>query len=192
MICFEVLLLAFALSIDAFVVSFSCGLTVNKKQRKNAIKMAAANGFAQFLMPVLGWFGTSSISEYVKSFDHWIVFLVFLLLGINFIKEAMREKDEEEACKLVGGTLSLKILIIASFATSVDAFAAGISIYFMQVSIWVVAFVIGVITFINSYIGFRASKFLRKIPAKYIEVAAGAILITLGTKILIEHLLGYA
>lgn len=189
MIWFEILLLAFALSIDAFVVSFSCGCMVHKEHKKNAFKMAGANGFAQFTMPVLGWFGTNSIGEYVKSFDHWIVFFVFLVLGVKFIKDALEE--EEKSCELPK-SVTFKVLLIASFATSIDAFAAGVSIYFMPVSIWAVALAIGLVTFINSFIGFRLSRIFKKFKSKYLEVSAGVILITLGTKILIEHLLVYA
>ena len=190
MIWFEIFLLALALSIDAFIVSFSCGLVVKKNRNKNAYKMAAANGFAQFAMPVLGWYGTNTISSYVKAFDHWIVFLVFLALGLKFIKDAMEDKEVE--CELpTKKHITFKVLLIASFATSIDAFVAGVSLYFMPVSIWIAGIVIGIVTFINSYIGFKMNRLFKKIPRKYIEVFAGVILITLGTKTLIEHMLSH-
>lgn len=182
---FEIFLLAVALSIDAFVVSFSCGIMVNKKHKKNALKMSFANGFAQFVMPVLGWYGVNIVGDYVKAFDHWIVFLVFLALGVKFIKDALEKK--EQSCNLPK-KITFKILLIASFATSIDAFAAGISIYFMHISIWTTSIVIGIVTFINSFIGFRISLIFKKLSTKYIEVFAGLILIALGTKTLIEHL----
>lgn len=189
MIWFDVFLLAVALSIDAFIVSFSCGLVVKKNKKKNGYKMAAANGFAQFAMPVLGWYGTNTIGDYVGAFDHWIVFFVFLILGLKFIKDAMENK--EASCNLPVKHITFKVLLIASFATSIDAFVAGVSLYFISVSIWLAAILIGVVTFINSLIGFRMNKLFKKIPTKYIEAAAGVILITLGTKILIEHLLSH-
>ncbi|MDD4556462.1 MAG: manganese efflux pump MntP family protein [Alphaproteobacteria bacterium] len=190
MIWFEVFLLALALSIDAFLVSFSCGLVVKKNKVKNAYKMAFANGFAQFAMPVLGYYGTSAVSGYVKAFDHWIVFFVFLALGVKFILDGL--EDKEIACEISSKKkITFKILLIAAFATSIDAFAAGVSLYFIPVSIWLAGLMIGVVTFINSYIGFRLNRLFKKIPTKYIEVFAGVILITLGTKVLIEHMLSH-
>lgn len=190
MIWFEVFLLAIALSIDAFIVSFSCGLVVKKDRKKNGYKMAAANGFAQFAMPVLGWYGTNTISDYVKAFDHWIVFFVFLALGIKFIKDALENKDAN--CDIsTKKHITFKVLLIAAFATSIDAFVAGVSLYFIPVSIWSAGLMIGIVTFINSLIGFRMNKMFKKIPTKYIEVTAGVILITLGSKVLIEHLLSH-
>ncbi|MDR1693934.1 MAG: manganese efflux pump MntP family protein [Lactobacillaceae bacterium] len=189
MIWFEVFLLAVALSIDAFIVSFSCGLVVNKNKKKNGYKMAAANGFAQFAMPLLGWLGTKTISGYVQAFDHWIVFFVFLILGLKFIKDAMEEKAS--TCELPRKNITFKVLLIAAFATSIDAFVSGVTLYFMPVSIIFAAMMIGIVTFINSLIGFRLTHIFRKIPTKYIEIFAGVILITLGSKVLIEHILNH-
>ncbi|MFV0626897.1 MAG: manganese efflux pump MntP family protein [Alphaproteobacteria bacterium] len=190
MIWFEIFLLSLALSIDAFLVSFSCGAVVKKNKNKNAYKMAAANGFAQFAMPVLGWYGTNSISDYVKIFDHWIVFMVFAALGLKFIKDALEDKPVE--CEVPNKKhITFKVLLIAAFATSIDAFVAGVSLYFMPVSIWLAGIMIGIVTFINSYIGFKMNRLFKKIPTKYIEIFAGVILITLGTKTLIEHMLSH-
>lgn len=190
MIWFEIFLLALALSIDAFIVSFSCGLVVKKNKEKNSYKMAAANGFAQFAMPVLGWYGTQTINNCIgaiTAFDHWVVFFVFLALGIKFIMDALEDRDT--TCELPRKNITFKILLIAAFATSIDAFVAGVSLYFIPVSIWYASIMIGVVTFINSFIGFRMNKIFKKIPTKYIEISAGVILITLGSKTLIEHML---
>lgn len=186
MVWFEIFLLAVALSIDAFLVSFSCGLVFTKNQNSNAIKMASANGLAQFVMPVLGWYGTNTVGNYVKAFDHWIVFIVFLILGLKFIKDAL--EDKETTCDISAKTITFRVVLISAFATSIDAFAAGISLYFIPVSVWIAGVAIGIVTFINSYVGFRMNRLFKKLPTKYIEIFAGSILILLGTKTLIEHL----
>ena len=76
----DVFLLALALSVDAFVVAFSYGLIIKKGKGKSALKIAAAAGTGQFVMPVLGWYGARSIYDQIAAVDHWIAFFVFLML----------------------------------------------------------------------------------------------------------------
>ena len=80
------------------------------------------------------------------------------------------------------------MLLMLGLATSIDACVAGVTLYFTSVPIMAAATVIGIITFINSLIGFRLSSCLQKLPTKYLELAAGVILIFLGVKVLLEHL----
>ena len=181
----DIILLALALSVDAFVAAFSYGLVIRKRPFVNALKLAAATGIGQFVMPVIGWLGTKSVHVYIEAFDHWIAFLVFLALGLNIIGNALtpqKEDDGKESC------LNFKTLLMIGIATSIDACVAGVTLYFTNVSIWTAAALIGLITFINTVIGFRLSCCLQKLPTKYLEIGAGIVLILLGAKVLIEHL----
>src|SRR5574344_2060284 len=92
----DILILAIALSIDACVVSFSNGLIFTNNKRINSFMLAASVGFFQFLMPVLGFFFAQSVNKYVEPYDHWIVFAIFVLLGLKFIKDAFKEEKEEK------------------------------------------------------------------------------------------------
>ena len=111
---FSVFLLALALSVDAFAVAFSYGLVIKKDVASSAAKLGAATGAGQFVMPLLGWLATDSVHRYVEAFDHWIAFVVFLLLGLNVIRGALGGEE----CEKPGPKLSLKLLSVVAVATS--------------------------------------------------------------------------
>ena len=174
----QIILLAIALSIDAMAVSFSQGLIFKKNKRKNSLILAFFLGFFQFLMPILGYFLSYTVYEYLKIVNTWIVFGIFIFLGIKFIKEAFEEK-RTPSC------ISMACLLLIGIATSIDAFSAGISLMLAGNHIAKPALLIGLITFVNSIGGFNLAKFFRKLPSKALEITAGAALILLGFKALI-------
>lgn len=181
----EIIFLAIALSIDAGVVSFSQGLIFNQNKLKNSLLLAFCVGFFQFLMPLLGWYATRGIYKYVETFDHWIVFTIFLALGAKFIYDAMQNDDKE---KELVNCISFKCLILLSIATSIDALAAGSTLFLLKVEVIIPAIIIGVLTFVNSILGFWSGYLFKKFPSKWLEITAGVILIGLGVKVLAEHL----
>ncbi len=185
------LILAVALSIDAMVVSFSQGLIFLKNKRKNSFMLAFSVGLFQFLMPVIGWYLAKFIYNYVSAFAGWIAAVIFFLLGAKFIKDALTKKDEETPdgaqCTIASDyKISLKFLFLVSLATSIDALAAGMSFNFLKMPILIPAIIIGVVTFINSLIGFWCGYCFKQFNSTKMEVFAGAILIVLAVKVLIE------
>ena len=180
-----VVLLAFALSADAFTVAFSYGLILKKKTLHNGLKLGAATGLGQFVFPIIGWLATGSVHKYIEAVDHWLAFTVFFILGLNVIIAALRGEDENVK---LPKKLTLKTLFVIGVATSIDACVSGISLYFMPVNSIASALVIGLICFVCTLCGFCASCCLKKLPTKVMQIAAGIILILLGCKILYEHL----
>lgn len=178
----DILILAVALSIDACVVSFSNGLVFTQNKRVNSLMLAFAVGFFQFLMPVIGFFAAQTVSKYVEPYDHWIVFLIFVLLGAKFIKDAFKEEKEEK----IECFMCFKYILLVAVATSIDALGAGVTIAFTKTQIWFPAIIIGVVTFINSLLGFWGGHLFKKFPTKYLEISGGLILIGLAFKILFE------
>jgi len=175
----QIILLAIALSIDAMTVSFSQGLLFKTNKRKTSFMLAFFFGFFQFLMPVIGYFCSLSVYNYLKVVNTWIIFCIFMFLGVKFIKEAFEEKEEKVCC------LGLACLFTLAIATSIDALGAGISLCFSQVNIWFPAILIGIITFINSLIGFWGGFLFRRFSPKYLEILSGLILIGLAIKALV-------
>ena len=180
----DIIILAIALSIDACVVSFSNGLIFTQNKRVNSLMLATSVGFFQFLMPVIGFFLAQSVNKYVEPYDHWIVFVIFVLLGANFIKGAFEEKEEEK----INCYLCFKYILLVSIATSIDALGAGVSIAFTGTKILIPAIIIGIITFFNSLLGYWSGYLFKKFPTKNLEISGGAILIMLAFKILFESL----
>lgn len=144
--------------------------------------LACAVGLFQFLMPVIGFFAAQTVSKYVEPYDHWIVFIIFVLLGAKFIKDAFKEEKKEK----IDCYMCFSYIMLVAVATSIDALGAGVSIAFTKTQIWFPAIIIGVVTFINSLLGFWSGYLFKKFPTKYLEISGGLILIMLAFKILFE------
>ena len=174
----EVLLLAFALSIDACVVSFSYGIKGVQNPIKSALSLAVFTGGFQALMPFVSGVCTNCVRCYIEPYAKWIVFAIFLYLGINFIKESFENKN-------VSKDLSLTVLFLIAVATSIDAFSAGISLCLKLDSIVLPVLLIGIITFTNSIIGFSIGRIFKHLNTKFLEILGGIILIVLALKVII-------
>ena len=171
----ELFILAVGLSMDAFAVSVCKGLAMKQITFKNAAIVGAWFGGFQALMPLIGWLLGSRFKSYITAIDHWIAFVLLLIIGANMIKESF-DKSEESA----NASLGFKIMLMLAIATSIDALAVG--------NIWWAVIFIGSITFTLSAIGVKVgSVFGVKYKSKA-ELAGGIILILIGTKILLEHL----
>ena len=185
MTIWEILLLALALSADAFAVSVCNGLTAGGSKKMNFI-MAGSFGLAQALFPLIGLaLGTAFLSLIAK-FDHWIAFGLLLVLGAKMLFDAKKGDGE---CEI--GQLTYKTVAVQAVATAIDALAAGIGFAALQVEPFSTVAIIGAVTFAVSLAGvFAARKLAQK--SKRIcgisRVAGGLILIGIGVKILIQHL----
>lgn len=172
----DILVLAVALSIDACVVAFAYGLIFTSERTKNSLLLSSFCGFFQGIMPIIGYFALKSFTKTIEPYSEWIVFTIFLLLGLNFIKDALKNECEEISC------LGLKCLFSIAFATSIDALAAGASIALKHDTIWFPAGIIALVTFINSMVGFWSGNCLKKFPTKILKFFAAFLLIFLAFK----------
>lgn len=171
-----IILLAIALSIDACAVSFAHGLIMHENRVKNALLLAVFTGMAQALMPIIGYFVTQPFYKTIEPVGKWIVFSIFLYLGIKIIQEAFEKDKEVPLC------LSILCLFMIAIATSIDALAAGVTLALTSSKIFFSAIIIGCTTFIFSLFGFTSGCFLKKFPTMYLEIFAGIILILLALK----------
>ena len=179
----EIFFLAIGLAMDAFAVSICKGLSMKKMEWKKAIITALYFGIFQALMPVIGYLLGVGFEEKITSIDHWIAFGLLSIIGINMIKEAFEDKQDEE-----NDSVDFKSMIVLAVATSIDALAVGITFAFLRVNVIFSVIIIGIITFIISMCGVKIGNvFGDKYEAKA-EIAGGTILILLGLKILLEHL----
>ncbi|MDO9457114.1 manganese efflux pump MntP family protein [Nocardioides sp.] len=178
-------LIALGVSADAFAVALGKGLTTRRLRPGYAVALALTFGLFQAGMPVLGWLLGIGLRDYVTEVDHWIAFVLLGLIGVNMIREALSDDEDEEGDD---GRIPLRELLVLGVATSIDALAVGITLAFVDVSIVGAAALIGVVTFalslVGVYLGHRAGARFRG-PA---EVVGGLILIGIGTKILLDHL----
>lgn len=184
---------AFALSMDAFAVSITKGMTIKNLKKSTALKMALAFGVFQGAMPLLGWALGISFESYIKSIDHWIAFILLGFIGFNMIKGFFDDRKEGKESELEFSAtadvddLSNKEIIMLAVATSIDALAVGISFAFLNVSIIPAASIICIITFLVCVVGVFVGNKVGDIFNGYAELVGGVILILIGFNIFNEH-----
>ena len=177
------LTLAVGLAMDAFAVSICKGLAMREKVLKKGIIVGLWFGGFQALMPTIGFFLGTQFKDQITSIDHWIAFVLLGLIGINMVKEAL-SNDEEQA----DDSIAVKEMFMLAVATSIDALAVGITFAFLNVHIVSAASMIGVCTFLISFVGVKIGNIFGTKYKSMAELAGGIILILLGFKILFEHL----
>ncbi len=180
-----IILIAVGLAMDAFAVSISNGFTMKRFHIQQALRISLFFGMFQAIMPLVGWFAGLSVREYIACVDHWIAFGLLCFIGSKMIYEAMvmdsgRNENDRDA-------RNLYILLMLSVATSIDALAVGLSLTFLRISIITPVVIIGVITFLFSFVGVYIGSSLGHFFEKKIEIVGGLILISIGIKIVIEH-----
>lgn len=174
----DIVLLAFALSIDVLIVSFSYGLCIEKNRRYSALLLAATTGIFHATMPILGHLFTDLIRGYIQPYSKWIVFVIFMYLGITFIIESLRGEAHKHTC------IDVKSLFLIGIATSIDVFSAGISLSLTLSPMKFAIITIGIITFINSLAGYVLGYKLKIFKSNYLEIFGGIILLGLAIKTL--------
>ncbi len=185
---FEIILMAIALSMDAFAVAICKGLATEKVQIKHMLVVGAWFGIFQGLMPFIGCTVGSAFLSYIEAVDHWIAFVLLGFIGGNMIKESL---SREEECDCTDASLSFKVMLTMAIATSIDALAAGVG---MSVDldgmgqILIAVFAIGVITFILSAIGVKIGNVFGSKYKFLAELSGGIVLVGMGLKILLEHM----
>lgn len=192
MTIFEIVLMAVALSMDAFAVAICKGLGTEKVEMKHMLVVGAWFGGFQALMPFIGCMVGSAFMTYIQFLDHWIAFGLLAFIGGNMIVEALKKDDECECeCENTDSSIAPKVMLTMAVATSIDALAAGVGMSVSLEGIGQILFAvlsIGVITFGLSAAGVKIGNVF---GAKYkfvAELSGGIVLVLMGLKTLLEHL----
>ncbi|MFC1987251.1 manganese efflux pump MntP family protein [Chloroflexota bacterium] len=137
-------------------------------------------------MPVLGWFAGRTVVELIAGYDHWLAFILLALVGGRMIWESFRSRESHrENTDITKGFL----LLTLSVATSIDALAVGLAFAFMKINIAVASSTIGVVACMATAIGFLLGRKAGHLIGRQAEAVGGMILIGIGIKILLEHIL---
>ncbi len=179
-----IIIIAFALAMDAFAVSIVSGAAYRQLNVKHALRIAFSFGAFQAFMPLIGSLAGLTIKDHIADYDHWVVFGLLAAVGGKMIYESFKIKPANDKFN----PSNVVVLLILSIATSIDALAVGITLSFLEVSIAVAVVIIGLVTFVLSYLGVYIGKKAGHFFESRIEAIGGLILIALGIKILIEHL----
>ena len=183
----EIWLTALALAMDSFTVAITVGLILKRIQLRHFFVIAFFFGAFQAIMPLVGWSGSLYFYHFIENFDHWIAFAILVFLGVRMIREGIQDGEEQQF-----DPTKLATVLVLAIGVSIDALAVGISftcvgmntlssIAYPLVAIGVTSFAMAFGgCFIGSLIGSKL-----KFP---VEPIGGAVLVILGVKILLEHL----
>jgi putative Mn2+ efflux pump MntP len=182
----SILLIAVGLAMDAFAVSVVTGSVYKDLHVKHALRMALSFGGFQAVMPLIGFLAGLGLKNYITHVDHWVAFGLLVFVGGKMVYEAFQIESAEKN----RDPSNLLILLALSVATSIDALAVGITLSLLTSAICLAVTLIGLITFGLSFAGVYLGKRFGHFFESRIEVVGGLILIGIGIKILIQHLMG--
>ena len=174
----EVIVLAVALSMDAFAVSI--GLGSKGDTRGLGLKAGMFFGVFQALMPFIGYLGGKGVLGWVDAYAHWIAFGLLALVGGKMIYEGLHEGIEEDIV-----TITNKMMLVLAIATSIDAMAAGFSLTLLDVNAYMACLIIGITTFAFSWLGVQIGKSSGTWLENKAEIFGGVVLILIGVKMLV-------
>lgn len=178
-----VLLIAVGLAMDAFAVSIARGMAADRDRFKQAVTLAALFGVFQMLMPAVGWLVGHNFADAIEAVGHWVAFGLLVFIGVKMIYDALRGDGDE------GERLTLVTALVLAVATSIDALMVGLSFAFLESSVLEPIIMIGTVTFALCLPGFVFGSRLGKLFGEKVRIVGGAILILIGLRILVEHLI---
>ena len=181
----EILSIAVGLAMDAVAVSLCAGASGFASSPRPALRIAFHFGLFQGVMPLLGWLAGSTIAPHIAGFDHWLAFLLLAFVAFRMFRSGLSKEAPDPSCDPTRGST----LILLSVATSIDAMAIGFSLAMLAAPILVPCLVIGLVTFALSFAATRLGGRLSLRFGKRMELAGGLVLLIIGGRILVSHLL---
>ena len=182
----SIILLALAMSTDAFAAAIGKGTALRHPRWGEALRTGLIFGTIEALTPLIGWLLGQAAAQYVTAWDHWIAFVLLGGLGLRMIYAGFKADEDEQPPK--PSRHSFWVLATTGFATSIDAMAVGVGLAFLDVGIVPVAAAIGLTTFLMVTAGVMLGRVLGAVAGKRAEIIGGLLLIGIGAAILHEHL----
>jgi len=179
------ILIGLGLAMDCLAVSFAAGANQRAARFRSAVILAAFFGGFQFGMTVLGWLLGTGFTNLISAYDHWIAAGLLWIIGAKMLIEGWKGGEDEAPPDV----LHLMPVVVLAIATSIDAFAVGISFAVLDVEPLIPAVIIGIIASVISVIGVYSGGIAGHIVGKKVDILGGMILVAIGLKILLDHIL---
>jgi putative Mn2+ efflux pump MntP len=189
--------IAVGLSMDALAVSITQGACLEIKSLRYPYTIGITFGLFQAIMPIIGWLAGSTFSSRIQPLDHWIAFMLLAIIGIKMFSDGLLDYVRKKRARSIGmacadscgAELLYHDLVMMGIATSIDALAVGVTFGMLGINIWLSVLIIGVTTFILSTLGVLVGKKAGPLLGDRMEMIGGIVLLSLGMKILFEHLI---
>ena len=184
----EIWLTAIALAADSFTVAIAGGLTLKRISMRHFLTIAFFFGLFQAVMPWLGWLGSTYFYRFIEQYDHWIAFAILVFLGVKMIRDGFKDNEEEHF-----DPTRLTTVLTLAIAVSIDALAVGISFTCIGMNsleqLAFPLFAIGFTSFVFALGGCFIGSLIGNKLKFPVEPLGGAVLLILGFKILLEHIM---
>ena len=184
----EIWLTAFALAMDSFTVAIAAGLILKRIELRHFFSISFFFGAFQMLMPLMGWVGSVYFYRFIENYDHWIAFTILVFLGVKMIRDGIQGGEEQhfDPTKLV-------TVLVLAVGVSIDALAVGISFACIGMNTFAniayPLFAIGITSFVMALGGCFIGSLIGNKLRFPVEPIGGIVLVILGVKILLEHLM---
>ncbi len=175
-------LLASGLAVDSCLVALAYGLASREHRLGRALAIGATFGGFQGAMLGLGWLLGAPVASRLAEWDHWLAFVVLLIVGVRTIREGYGHESEERP------GFSVPRLMIAGVATSIDALAAGFGVSLGEQPLPPALVLTTLFAGIGSILCFFSGRSVGQRWERGAHWLAGLVLIALGTSIVVEHL----
>ncbi|MBQ9081544.1 MAG: manganese efflux pump [Clostridia bacterium] len=202
----ELIFIALALSMDAFAVGLTNGMTESKMKIEKILLVAAFYGVFQCMMPLIGYFASSVFSTLIERIAPYLSFALLAFIGgkmlFDGVSELVKNKKSQnsptharETVKKERKPLDIKTLTAQALATSIDALAVGVTFLALDtagtlcLNVWANCLIIGLITFTLSVGAVFLGKAIGDKLADKAEIFGGTVLLLIGLKILLDGLL---
>ena len=179
-----IVLIAIGLAMDALAIATATSVALRTVSARQVFRLGFHLGLFQALLPIIGWYGGRSLSRVIGGVDHWIAFGLLAFVGGKMIYESF---GDETARASRGDPTRGWSLLVLSLATSIDALAVGLSFAVLKVDIWYPVVIIGVVTSLLTVAGMLIGSRLGRHFGQWFEILGGAVLLTIGLKIVFQH-----
>jgi manganese efflux pump family protein len=173
------------LAMDSFSVSLCSGLPGGRSRTRHALRIALVMGAFQAAMPVAGWLGGNTLSQYISGVDHWIAFGLLALVGGRMIYGSLWGGADDTFLD----TGNWRPLLVLGLATSIDALAVGVSLALLTEGILGPIVVIGTVTFALCFVGVLLGCRAGRLLQERMPLLGGVVLVAIGVRILTQHLM---
>lgn len=180
--------IAVGLAMDTLAVSIATSVALRGVTRRQVFRFAFHFGLFQAIMPVIGWMAGIRFVSYIQHWDHWLAFGLLAFVGMKAIYGALAEHDDGTSPARGDPTRGWS-LVMLSVATSIDALAVGLSFAVLDMTIWMPVVIIGIVTALITMTGMIVGSRLGAHFGKRVEILGGLVLIGIGLKIAIQHLM---
>ncbi len=178
-------LLALSLAVDSFAVSICTGVVTRFVIFRHALRVGLVLGLIQGIAPVIGGVIGLSLKQFIQSIDHWVAVILLAVVGGKMIWDGIHQRKNVPR----GNLLKIRALAIMGVATSIDATVVGIGFGLLGVQLWLAGLIIGLTTFVVATSGVLLGAQFSQLTRLRLEILAGIVLIGIGVRILVEHLI---